>query len=48
MKERSIEEAVDASNKAKTDALKEVLPITDNYFRAKVSDCVLKFPPTFY
>jgi len=35
MKERAIEEATDASNKAKTDALKEVLPITDNYFRAK-------------
>lgn len=35
MKERSIEEAVEVSNKAKTDALKEILPITDNYFRAK-------------
>ena len=35
IKERSIEEAVDISNKAKIDALKEVLPITDNYYRAK-------------
>lgn len=35
MKERSIEEAVEASNKARSDALKEILPITDNYFRAK-------------
>ncbi len=35
MKERSIEEAVEISNKAKSDALKEVLPITDNYYRAK-------------
>ena len=35
MRERSIEEAVEISNKAKTDALKEILPITDNYFRAK-------------
>ena len=35
MKERSIEEAVEASNAAKISALKEVLPITDNYFRAK-------------
>ena len=35
MKERSIEEAVDVANKAKSDALKDILPITDNYFRAK-------------
>lgn len=35
IKERSIEEAVEISNKAKSDALKEVLPITDNYKRAK-------------
>lgn len=35
MKERSIEESVEISNKAKSDALKEVLPITDNYYRAK-------------
>eukprot|EP00600_Ochromonadales_sp_CCMP1393_P002260 CAMPEP_0174978554 /NCGR_PEP_ID=MMETSP0004_2-20121128/14275_1 /TAXON_ID=420556 /ORGANISM="Ochromonas sp., Strain CCMP1393" /LENGTH=202 /DNA_ID=CAMNT_0016229953 /DNA_START=174 /DNA_END=782 /DNA_ORIENTATION=- len=35
MKERSIEEAIQISNKAKVDALKEVMPITDNYFRAK-------------
>ena len=35
MKERSFEEATDIANKAKVDALKEVLPITDNYFRAK-------------
>jgi len=35
IKERSIEEATDISNKAKSDALKEVLPIADNYGRAK-------------
>ena len=35
MKERAIEEALEISNKAKSDALKEVLPITDNYYRAK-------------
>eukprot|EP01031_Cornospumella_fuschlensis_P025908 gene25908-31287_t len=35
MKERSYEESVEVSNKAKMDALKEVLPITDNYHRAK-------------
>jgi molecular chaperone GrpE len=35
MKERSYEEAREAANKAKIDALKEVLPITDNYFRAR-------------
>ena len=35
IKERSIEEAVEISNKAKIDALKDVLPITDNYYRAK-------------
>eukprot|EP01031_Cornospumella_fuschlensis_P032148 gene32148-38887_t len=35
MKERSYEESVEVSNKAKMDALKEVLPITDNYYRAK-------------
>ena len=35
IKERSVEEAVEISNKAKIDALKEVLPITDNYYRAK-------------
>ena len=35
MKERSYEETRDLANKAKIDALKEVLPITDNYFRAK-------------
>lgn len=35
IKERSYEEATEAANKAKVDALKEVLPITDNYFRAK-------------
>jgi molecular chaperone GrpE len=35
IKERSIEEATDTSNKAKSDALKEVLPIADNYGRAK-------------
>ena len=35
MKERAIEESVEISNTAKSDALKEVLPITDNYYRAK-------------
>ena len=35
MKERAWEEATEIDNKAKTDALKEVLPITDNYPRAK-------------
>lgn len=35
IKERSVEEAVDISNQAKISALKEVLPITDNYSRAK-------------
>ena len=33
IKERAVEEAAEASYKAKADALKEVLPITDNYFR---------------
>jgi peptidyl-prolyl cis-trans isomerase B (cyclophilin B) len=35
MKERSFEEATEIANQAKVGALKEVLPITDNYFRAK-------------
>jgi len=35
MKERAWEEASEIDNKAKIDALKEVLPITDNYARAK-------------
>ncbi|RYH31154.1 nucleotide exchange factor GrpE [archaeon] len=35
MKERSYEESVEVSNQAKMDALKEVLPITDNYYRVK-------------
>ena len=35
IKERSVEEAVEISNKAKIDALKDVLPIADNYYRAK-------------
>lgn len=35
MKERSIEESVEIISKAKVDALKDVLPINDNYFRAK-------------
>lgn len=35
IKERSYEEAVEISNKAKVDALKEVLPINDNWGRAK-------------
>ena len=35
IKERSYEESMELSNKAKVDALKEVLPITDNYYRAK-------------
>ena len=35
MKERSYEEAVEATNKAKIDALKEILPITDNFDRAR-------------
>jgi len=35
MKERSIEESVEASNKARSDALKDILPITDNYYRAR-------------
>eukprot|EP01038_Epipyxis_sp_PR26KG_P014010 gene14010-18790_t len=35
MKERAFEESTEISNKAKIDALKEVLPITDNYYRAK-------------
>ena len=37
MKERAFEEATDISNKAKLDAIKEVLPVTDNYYRAKVN-----------
>jgi molecular chaperone GrpE len=35
IKERSIEESVEIANKARADALKEVLPITDNFARAK-------------
>jgi len=35
MKERAWEEASEIDNKAKTDALKEVLPVTDNFPRAK-------------
>ena len=35
MKERSYEEANAAVNKAKVDALREVLPLADNYQRAK-------------
>ena len=35
IKERSYEEAAEISSSAKIAALKEVLPITDNYFRAK-------------
>jgi molecular chaperone GrpE len=35
IKERSYEETAEISSKAKIDALKEVLPITDNFFRAK-------------
>lgn len=35
MKERSYEEAATESKKAKVDAIKEVLPIADNYMRAK-------------
>jgi molecular chaperone GrpE len=35
MKERSYEETKTASDEAKINALKEVLPITDNYYRAK-------------
>jgi len=35
MKERAWEEASEIDSKAKTDALKEVLPVTDNYPRAK-------------
>lgn len=35
MKERAYEEATSVSNKAKVDAIKEVLPIADNYMRAK-------------
>ena len=35
MKERSYEETREATNQAKIAALKEVLPITDNYFRAR-------------
>jgi molecular chaperone GrpE len=35
MKERSFEEARAESDKAKVDALKEILPVTDNYLRAR-------------
>jgi len=35
MKERAIEESMEIVSKAKVDALKEVLPINDNYYRAK-------------
>ena len=35
MKERSYEEATASTNKAKVDAIKEVLPILDTYTRAK-------------
>lgn len=35
MKERSFEEAKAESDKAKVDALKEILPVTDNYLRAR-------------
>ena len=35
MKERAIEESTEIVSKAKVDALKEVLPINDNYYRAK-------------
>lgn len=35
MKERAVEEAVDATNAARASALKEILPISDNYARAK-------------
>lgn len=35
MKERAIEESTEIISKAKMDALKEVLPINDNYYRAK-------------
>ena len=49
MKERSIEEALEISNKAKSDALKEVLPITDNYYRAKtVFDPIVRYAPSCF
>lgn len=35
MKERFYEESRDINDKSKVDALKEVLPITDNYYRAR-------------
>ena len=35
IKERSVEEASEIINTAKSDALKEVLPVADNYVRAK-------------
>lgn len=35
MRERSIEEATDQINSARANALKEILPMTDNYSRAK-------------
>lgn len=35
IRERAVEESKELSDKAKADALKEVLPITDNYMRAK-------------
>lgn len=35
MKERSYEEAIDMSKQAKVAALKDILPITDNFYRAK-------------
>ena len=35
MRERSIEEATDLINSARANALKEILPMTDNYSRAK-------------
>lgn len=35
MKERAFEEATAVASKAKVDAIKEILPVTDNYFRAR-------------
>ena len=35
MKERAIEESAEAVSKAKTDAVKEILSLSDNYLRAK-------------
>ena len=35
MKERSIEEATNEANAARANALKEILPMADNYARAK-------------